>query len=422
MPMHRIAYLVRHVALAPLAIAFLLSVPPNASAVVGTSVYATGLHINTGSIVAPDGRIWVSDHNAGFCRVVDATAAGPGYIEHPDFDPSTPAGPDTTPTCVGGLLAGAAPGPDASSAPAFYDPTPLIAGNGDERVYVPDGAAPSSDVFVLRWQPATHLFTWTDGDVVTMVGPRVRPLAASLGPDGFIYVGFQKAGNIQRFDPDSPSPQVAAPTSDGRGVSAVAAGFDSAGKTTVYVAETVGLRQFHPGGGGSQPTPFSVDAPAAMTYDLARHLLYTGTANGLTQADKGIDRVQRVATDANAVEEYATGFSMVGGLGVRPDGAVMVVDDEALLDPAEPIGTGLLFIAGLPASRITGGPGEFTSASSPTFSVAGDQALQCSLVPAGADPVWVDCASGTFTPAAALADGSYVFATRSVTAAGTGIP
>jgi hypothetical protein len=421
--MHLLPHLVRHAALAPIATALFLSAAPSAHAAVGTAVYATGLHINTGSIVAPDGRIWVSDHNAGFCRVKDATANGPGYIEHPDFDPNTPAGPDETPTCVGGLLAGAAAGPDASSAPAFYDPSPLLVGNGDERVYVPDGAAPSSDVFVLRWQPATHLFTWTDGDVVTMIGPRVRPLAASLGPDGFIYVGFQKAGNIQRFDPDSPSPAVASPTSDGRGVSAVAAGFDSAGKTTVYVAETAGLRQFHPGaGGGDQPTPFSVDAPAALTYDLDRHLLYSGTANGLTQADKGIDHVQRVATDANSVEEYATGFSMVGGLGVRPDGAVMVVDDEALLDPAEPIGTGLLYIAGLPASRITGGPGEFTNVSSPTFTVGGDQALQCSLVPAGADPVWVDCAGGTFTPAGALADGTYVFATRSVTPAGTGIP
>ena len=420
--MHLLPHLVRHAALAPIAIAFLLYAAPSAHAAVGTAVYATGLHINTGGIVAPDGRIWVSDHNAGFCRVKDATANGPGYLEHPDFDPNTPAGPDETPTCVGGLLAGAAAGPDASSAPAFYDPSPLLVGNGDERVYVPDGAAPSSDVFVLRWQPATHLFTWTDGDVVTMVGARVRPLAASLGPDGFIYVGFQKAGNIQRFDPDSPSPQVAAPTADGRGVSAVAAGFDSAGKTTVYVAETSGLRQFHPGGGASQPTPFAVDAPAALTYDLSRHLLYSGTANGLTQADKGIDHVQRVATDTNTVEEYATGFSMVGGLGVRPDGAVMVVDDEALLDPAEPIGTGLLYIAGLPASRITGGPGEFTNVASPTFTVAGDQALQCSLVPGGADPVWVDCASGTFAPASALADGAYVFATRSVTAAGTGIP
>jgi len=425
--MHAIPRLVRLAVLVPLVLAATLAAASQAHAVVGTALYANGLHISTGSIVDPHGRIWVSDHNSGLCRIVDPTASGPGFIEHPDFDPATPLVPESIPTCLGGLLSGAGPGADASSAPAFYDPTPAAPDSGDERVYVPDGAAPSSEVYVMQWHPDTGLFT-TVGTVTMDADPnratRSRPLAASLGPDGFIYVGFQSSGSLQRFDPDAANPkaELVAHTSDNRGVSAVAAGFDRNGATTVYLAERTGVRQVHPSGGGSQAVPFTVDSPNAMTYDLQRHLLYTATANGVTAADAGIDHVQRVATDTGAVEEYANNLSMIGGLDVRPDGSVVVVNDVALLDPAEPLFQGTMFIAGLPASRITGGPGDFTSISSPTFTVAGDPGLQCSLVPVGSDPVWQDCASGSFTPVAPLADGSYVFATRSVTAAGTGIP
>src|SRR4051812_10144215 len=275
--------------LLPLTIlAALAAAPTSAQAAVGTSLYATGLHISTGSITDPDGRTWVSDHNAGFCRIVDPTAAGPGHIEHPDFDPATPNTPTDTPTCLGGLLAGAAPGPDASSAPAFFDPTPASPNSGDEKVFVPDGAAPSSEVFILGWHPDTHLFT-NDGVVTMDADParatRSRPLAASLGPDGFVYVGFQVSGTIQRFNPADarPTAQLVARTADGRGVGPVAAGFDSAGQTPVYAGERTGVRQFHPGPGAvSTATPFAATSPNAMAYDLARHLLYLGTANGVT--------------------------------------------------------------------------------------------------------------------------------------------
>ena len=47
---------------------------------------------------------------------------------------------------------------------------------------------------------------------------------------------------------------------------------------------------------------------------------------------------------------------MIGGLAVRPDGFVLVLDDPALLDPAEPLGTGRMFHIGLPAAHIAGGP------------------------------------------------------------------
>src|SRR3954468_24517269 len=264
--MHLLPHLQRALTLATCCVVFLLAAVSSAFGAVGTSLYANGLHISTGSIVDPLGRIWVSDHNSGLCRIIDPTPAGPGTIEHPDFDPGTPLLPTSAPTCLGGLLPGAGPGADATSAPAFYDPTPASPNSGDERVYVPDGAAPSAEVFVMQWHPDTGLFT-TEGTVTMNADlgrpARSRPLAASLGADGFIYVGFQSSGSIQRFDPAAPTPtaELVSPTSDGRGVAGVAAGFDAAGQPAVYVAETIGLRMYHPGNGGSQPVPFSVDAP-----------------------------------------------------------------------------------------------------------------------------------------------------------------
>ncbi len=41
---------------------------------------ADGLHISTGAIQAPDGSIWVADHNAGLCRVSKPTFDGAGHI------------------------------------------------------------------------------------------------------------------------------------------------------------------------------------------------------------------------------------------------------------------------------------------------------------------------------------------------------
>src|SRR4051794_21752727 len=47
-----------------------------ASADVGATRYAEGLHISTGALIDPAGRAWVADHNAGFCRVSTPSDAG----------------------------------------------------------------------------------------------------------------------------------------------------------------------------------------------------------------------------------------------------------------------------------------------------------------------------------------------------------
>ena len=93
-----------------------LGAPGAASAATGASLYADGLHIPAGGLVDPNNRVWVSDHNGGFCRLSAADDSGPGTIEHPE-------------------------------AP---------------------GASPSMDVWRARWNPDTGLFEADPGDVIAM--------------------------------------------------------------------------------------------------------------------------------------------------------------------------------------------------------------------------------------------------------------
>ena len=399
----------------------------------GSSLYATGLHISTGAIADPYGRIWVADHNAGFCRVSKPTEDGPGTIEHPQLPTDT-----SIATCLGGLLPQAGPGPDAAGQPAFVDPTPDKPGNGDEVALVPDGASHSSEVTRAQWNPDTGLFEVRD--VVTLAGERVRPVAVALGPDGQAYVVGQRSGAIHRIvNPAAANPraEVVGLTSDGDGATAVAAGRNAAGATIVYVAEAGGLRQVRPNANTTPTTSASFNvlgsvdntAPASigsLAYDLESDHLYVGTADGTTAADVGKDAVHRFKVGEPQVRRFATGYSMIGGLGILPDGKLLVLDDAALLDPAEPLGTGTLSLVGLPSAHVVRGPllpggiaapnPGFVASPSPRFVVQGEAIVQCRLAgPSVTDSTWSDCGvDGRWLPSAPLADGEYRLLVRAV--------
>ena len=105
------------------------------------------------------------------------------------------------------------------------------------------------------------------------------------------------------------------------------------------------------------------------------------------QADAGIDDV--IEVDPPRARSTRLRDRLLHGRRHR-DGAErppLVVDDPALLDPAEPIGTGRLFHVGLPAAHVTAGPlddsgntgREATTADrTPAFAVAGDGACSAS--------------------------------------------
>ncbi|MGH2943794.1 MAG: hypothetical protein ACRDLN_13575, partial [Solirubrobacteraceae bacterium] len=162
----------------------------------------------------------------------------------------------------------------------------------------------------------------------------------------------------------------------------------------------------------------------AMAYDLQRDLLYVGTAEGVDLTNVGDDRFLRVdPATMQPVGPAIGGFSMIGGIGLRNDGRILVVDDRALLDPAEPLGEGRLYQIGNPAARIASGPSDpgddaldpsFTSSATPSFALAGETPRQCWLRPATstAAPVWQACNGATYTTPA-LGQGAFKLTVRS---------
>ena len=79
-----------------------------------------------------------------------------------------------------------------------------------------------------KWNPGTGLFEYLD--TVTMIGARARPVAASTGPDGNIYVVFQDAGTVQRIalaESNTPLVRTVGTTANGRRAEGVTAGRDA---------------------------------------------------------------------------------------------------------------------------------------------------------------------------------------------------
>jgi Bacterial Ig-like domain len=215
-------------------------------------------------------------------------------------------------------------------------------------------------------------------------------------------------------------PQVIGQTSDGEGATTIAAGYAPSGTgTRLYLAEKEnGMRELTPGEAVTRPSSLSVPgAVSALIYDRERHWLYAGTADeGSTVA--GADAVHRIDTDQGGTDtrlDLADDLTMVGGFGLRSGGLLMVLDDPALVDPAEPLGMGRMFQIGLPVAHVTEGPAAYTNDTTPTFQVSGDGALECALRPAGQPAVWAPCPEGgSLTPEVALDEGSHVLSVRSV--------
>jgi hypothetical protein len=425
------------------------------AAAAGPSLYADGLHIPAGGLVDPDNRVWVSDHNGGFCRLSPADDRGPGTIEHP----SAPGAPDDAlRTCLGGLLPEASVGPDAAGQPALADPTPLFPGSGDEIALIPDGASPSMDVWRARWNPDTRLFEADPSDVVKMnadtAEDRPRPTAVALAPDGNAYVVFQRSSSIQRIvDPagsSAPQVELVGHTSDANGSQAVAAGFGpmgAMGPPTVYVGEVAGIREIAgtPGDANriTSPSAFSAGVNAegpivasTLAYQVTdagagQGTLYAGTAEAAAPLVlPGPDQLLRLNANADPTV-IASGFSTIGGMAIRPaDGALFAFDDPAIAIDAEPLGRGRAFVIGDLFTDILSGPSqkegqpaldpEYTADSTPTFTYAGEFDRQCSLTPADAAANnWQPCDATSYTASGTAADGGltdgrYRFAVRSV--------
>jgi hypothetical protein len=437
--------------------------------------YARGLHIASGAIEDPAGKIWVSDHNGGFCRIADPTLKGSGHIDHPER-----AGMPGPRTCLGGLLPEARLGADAAGQPALVDPTPKKPGSGDEVALVPDGATKMASLFRAQWNKATKRFDPLD-EFVGVTDPAdpadgPRPTAAATGtdPDGpsgplqpAVYYVTKVAPWIVRIN----NPASANATAEVVGYANDAGRSRRAGESiavgsrevngqvrdVVYVGEAGGVTRLIPSADGlpavseddvttnGQLIPFiatpvtlpGVATNAGLAYDRARHQLYVGTANAVGPApvDVGIDRVHRFQVGGNINANNPTytpdgvigEFSMVGGIGLRADGRVLVMDDVALITDGEPLGMGRVVQVGGPGARVAAGPSNVagqtavdpthTADRTPTFEVAGDAAaLECWVREADSttDPAFAPC-SGEFTTGQ-LAEGEHLLTVRAAPA------
>lgn len=380
-----------------------------------------------GSVLDPSGRIWISDAKAGFCRVLEASGSTAGRIEHP-LSPTD----SVAKTCLGGTLPDRGKGPTLAATPALLDPTPNSPGSGDELVFIPDAAPGSAELVRARWNPAVGKFEYLDQ--LTVLEGDLRPNAASAGPDNNIYLSFARARSIIRITkPAANQPwveSIASVSSSALGLSATT--FDSRGRVIVFVAEATGLTTFTAPADGSLTdyvphVSYNVGKPTGIYYDKTAKMLYTGTAGGTSAASAGRDTVSRIDLRTGVTEsQWALGFSMVSGLGMKA-GKLLVMEDSGQLDSTQPEGQGKLYLmSGAEAQILTGptaadgtqaaDPG-FTNDPTPTFTVATLPAgaeMECSLTAAGLNPVWQDCTSGSYTPASARADGSYSFAARTV--------
>ena len=388
---------------------------------------AVGLTRPAGSILDPLGRIWVSDAKAGFCRILEASGSTAGRIEHPlnSTDP-------VAKTCLGGSLPDHGKGPTLAGSPALLDPTPSAPGSGDELVFIPEAAPGSSELIRAQWNPAVGKFEYLDQ--LTVLGGDLRPNAASAGPDNNIYVSFGRARSIIKITkPATGQPSLESIASvSSSSLSLAATTFDSQGRVIVFVAEATGLTTFTAPADGILTdyvphSSYNVGKPTRVYFDMATKMLYTGTAGGTSAANAGADTVSRVNLQTGVTEsQWAIGFSMISGLGVKA-GKLLVMEDSGQLDATQPAGQGKLYLLSDAAAQILTGPTAadgtqaadpgFTNDPTPTFTVATAPAggqLECSLTAAGLAPVWQDCTSGSYAPASPLADGSYSFAARTV--------
>ena len=220
---------------------------------------ADGMHISTGAIIAPDGTTWVSDHNAGFCRVSAPTDTDLGHIEHPQRPGD--GGPRT---CLGGLL------PDAGPAP-----TPPASPPSSTRRPSSPGPVTSSRSSPTAPRPARRSSGRAGTATRTLHVPgHDHDRRAPHPPDrGQHRPGRQR---LRRLPARGRRPadhrrrlpvaavRIVATTTDGRAASRRAAGRDAQG----HVASTspsrrAALSVVTPAGHAGRPTPLGVTVPGA---------------------------------------------------------------------------------------------------------------------------------------------------------------
>lgn len=274
------------------------------------NLYASGITAPGGQVWINDpsgGHLWVSDHLFGFCRLDDPNIDGIFTVNQNICSPNP----------LTGLI-----GPVSSGQPALG---PLNA-DGTRYVYVPDNSGKSKGVYRLKINPDTQAIT-----EAIIIAPTAgiggnRPTATALGPDGILYVGFLKSGNIVRITNPSETTalqqvQQFGKTSDGKGISGLAfAGSD------LYVAEGSAVTMIGTAGGTASLTPIEALSPTAIASQVDN--LYVAETPGVDSS------ILRYNVTSNVIDLYATNvsgttFKFASGLSLNDTGSLFIGDDPS---------------------------------------------------------------------------------------------
>jgi hypothetical protein len=265
----------------------------------GVVLQGTAIDPATGKPVT---HYWTPDHLNGVCRV--------------DVDPVTGVGTMNRSTCV--LFLG---GGQIKAAQLSYDPQ-------NQFIYVPDMSAQSKGVWRLRYLPSADNGNGAISIIDrTLLAPNCGvggnlPWASALGPDGNLYLGFKKTGNIVRINHPAgftqcSDVQVIGNSADGRLSFALAfMGSD------LWEADGRGLGVIPnapacatAGAGTCNAVGVFTGNPAlpnALASDQTNHVLYVGDPSNIYALNLA------GAPGTATISTYATGFQFVFGLAVDP--------------------------------------------------------------------------------------------------------
>lgn len=291
-----------------------------APAVPGRSGFLlTNAGLTAPGVVVIGPNIWALDRNAGICRI--------------DLGVLNPA------TCI---VLGGIPGQ------SVFDPTTNF-------LYVPDKAANSRGVWRVPYNPVTNTLNGVGATLVAAnkgLGGN-QPLCAVLGPDGSLYVSFNKNGNILRITTPATNTNTVSQvgqSTDGHAVFSLAwisktitDGFgNQQTQNSMYMLQTTALTWVIGADAGTKVraafiTPVKVANPAALVSDKA-DVLYI--------AQGGEIDTFTVSTQTEAT--YSTGtagppvtfFGKITGLDIV--GPFLIVGDDATGSGA--VGQGRIWI------------------------------------------------------------------------------
>lgn len=361
----------------------------------------TGLTMPSGIAVTTEGSVWVADRALGVCRV--DPAATPRLVESNYCKPEpaeTEEGPAPTPRL----------GPSTAHQMAF-DPV-------SRNFFVTEGSSRGGGIWRMHWNESGNSIDSAQ-KLVSTGEDRVFALSIGTNANG-VYVDFAGRDDqiIRRIENAAMAP-VGAPTSPVG--AATSSGVTSMANLdgTLYLAEGNGVTRIATPGSGAvaELIPgFPVAAgsvPNALAADPARGRVYAGTANV-----NNLDTVDVLTPGDGQISTYESGFALVTGLGVRPDGALLIADDApAAAGAPESLGQSRLVEASLrgahvPTVTITGGAEVYSNTTSVTFRYSASTSATFSCRFDGGE--WMPCGTGAtgsrlYTE---IADGTHVFEVR----------